>query len=616
MLVKLLAGRVKKEVDLTCSEGRFYANFSYNQILKDEIKNMDGSKWDPEDKIWSFKDTRRNRWQLEYLLGNNPYIPYDSPLVVDLEFARPLMQHQRAMTAHMLQRRQCIIAAEMGVGKTLAAIEAMERSLTDDWWWVAPKSALASFQLEMFKWKIKVRPRMLTYEAMTKLLEQWGPNSHVPHGVVFDESSRIKNPTAKRSQAASYLTDHMRDRYDSDLFVILMSGSPAPKSPLDWYHQCEVARPGFLKEGNIHKLQKRLGKVVQKESKITGGVYPELVTWWDDANKCAECGILIKNHKLASIDHPFKYSTNEIEALYKRMKGLVLVQFKKDCLDIPDKIYKRVVCEPNPSTLRALALIKKRCATAIQTLTLSRELSDGFQYQDIPDGMTECPLCHGNMTIEAPDPEQLLTEDVKMITVECPTCGGVGQIQKTTQEAIQVDSPKIDALRELLEDHEDVGRIVIYAGFKGSIDKCCDTVKKAGWEYIRVDGRGWQNSYGGDPQPQEMLKLFQRLIVDGTIEKLAFIGHPGSAGMGLTLTASPSIVYYSNDFNAENRIQSEDRIHRAGMDINRGATIFDIIHLDTDLYVLENLKKKRVLQALTLGQFTEEMEAFDKERLL
>lgn len=71
--------------------------------------------------------------------------------------------------------------------------------------------------------------------------------------------------------------------------------------------------------------------------------------------------------------------------------------------------------------------------------------------------------------------------------------------------------------------------------------------------------------------------------------------------MGLTLTASPSIVYFSNDFNAESRIQSEDRIHRPGMDVNRGATIYDLIHLPTDRTVLENLKAKRVLQDMTLG---------------
>jgi hypothetical protein len=52
-------------------------------------------------------------------------------------------------------------------------------------------------------------------------------------------------------------------------------------------------------------------------------------------------------------------------------------------------------------------------------------------------------------------------------------------------------------------------------------------------------------------------------------------------------------------------MQSEDRIHRPGMDVNRGATIIDIFHLPSDQKVLENLRKKRDLQAMSLGDFVE-----------
>ena len=57
------------------------------------------------------------------------------------------------------------------------------------------------------------------------------------------------------------------------------------------------------------------------------------------------------------------------------------------------------------------------------------------------------------------------------------------------------------------------------------------------------------------------------------------VGQADSAGTGLTLTASNEIVYYSNSFNGEARMQSMHRIHRPGMDINKGALITDLIHL-------------------------------------
>jgi hypothetical protein len=80
--------------------------------------------------------------------------------------------------------------------------------------------------------------------------------------------------------------------------------------------------------------------------------------------------------------------------------------------------------------------------------------------------------------------------------------------------------------------------------------------------------------------------------------------------MGLTLTASPSIVYYSNDFNSEARTQSEDRIHRPGC---TGTNIIDLIHLPTDLRVLENLKAKRTLEKMTLGDIGDAIEEALKE---
>ena len=84
--------------------------------------------------------------------------------------------------------------------------------------------------------------------------------------------------------------------------------------------------------------------------------------------------------------------------------------------------------------------------------------------------------------------------------------------------------------------------------------------------------------------------------------RICFIGHPQAGGMALTLTAAPTMIFFSNSFSGEDRIQSEGRFHRAGMDVNRSAKIIDLMHLPTDHLVLTNLQKKRKLQSLTLGE--------------
>ena len=598
---KLRAGDWRIPVTLLYDGDRIFFKFKFNRPLMAEIKMMDKAKWHGYDekprKLWSVANSPRNAFQIQYLEGKDVYAHYDKAWS-EFEPSRDLYVHQRAMVNHIMSTHYCIEAADMGVGKTLSAIEVMELSGYDDWFYVAPKSALKSVELELLKWKAKVRPRMMTYEKLKSILLAWTTGNIAPHGVILDESSRVKNPTAQRSMAALHLADAIREEHGEKGYVVLMSGSPAPKSPVDWWGQCEIACPGFLKEGNIHKLKKTLAIIEERES-ITGGMFPHLVSWRNDPKICDICGKTADDLDHLTGEHVFKPSIDEVSRLGRRMKGLVQVIYKKDCLDLPDKIYRTVRCEPTGSIMRAAKLIAAKTPRAAQALILLRELSDGFQYQDIVTGKTECELCHGERTVMQYDPEQ----DKKVMDT-CPNCNGTGEQVIKERKIIEVDSPKERALIDLLDEHAEGGRSVIYAGFQGSIERIMKVCKRLRWAYIKMDGRGIEcvdcegNPYTDDmemlqaldashPRRAELLEKFPRL---------AFIGQPGSGGMGLTFTASPSIIYYGNDFNGESRIQSEDRIHRAGMDKNVGATIIDILHLPTDEYVLKNLQAKRNLQ--------------------
>jgi len=571
---------------LLYEDDRIFIKFPYNKSLIAEIKNMDRPRWHgfdtPPRKIWSIANSPHNAFQLKYLQGLNPYASYDIKIIEHM-YDRPLYLHQQEMSDFVLTSRHCVVAGEMGVGKSLSAIEVMERSGTTNWWWIAPRSGIRAVDLELKIWKSKFHPQMMTYAGLTKEMRNWTDDRKAPQGVIFDESSKIKNPTAQRSQAAMALANGIRSDWGHDGYIILMSGSPAPRSPVDWFWQCEVACPGFLKEGTQAKFKQRLGIVVDHES-ITGGVYPHLETWLDDERKCAICGELEVNH--FDTDHDFESSKNEVSYLYERMKGLVLVKLKKDCLDLPDKQYKIIKLEPSQKIINVAKSIVSTASTVISGITLLRELSDGFQYSEEENGTVTCPVCHGKKIVSDPlDPDS---------TIKCDGCGGLGVKKKYKRVANQVETPKEDALRDILDAHVDIGRLVIFAGFTGSIDRCVSICEDQQWETIQVDGRGWNSTF------KEPLEVFQKDFENHP--RVVFIGQPGAGGMGLTLTASPTIVYYSNDFNAESRIQSEDRIHRIGMDNNRGATIIDLVHLATDQLILDNLKKKRKLQSLSLGE--------------
>jgi len=135
-------------------------------------------------------------------------------------------------------------------------------------------------------------------------------------------------------------------------------------------------------------------------------------------------------------------------------------------------------------------------------------------------------------------------------------------------------------------------------------------MKRIGWNWIRVDGRGWITDLPGTSKDQEMLEIFSNQ--KALFPKVAFVAQADSAGMGLNLTASPVIIYYSNTFNYESRAQSEERGHRPGMDLNKGLTIIDILLLNTDRKVRTNLLAKRNLQLMSMGEL---MAATEKEDL-
>jgi len=624
---KLTAGRYKIPVTLDYKDGRIFMGFGFSRPMIAEVKSMEGHKWHGFDepnprKIWSIKDSARNKFRLDFLAGENPYVNYDKPLIA-VETERPLYEHQVDMLKHVLTRQYCIIAGEMGVGKTLVFIEALDHieDIKDhEIWYVGPKSGVVAVGREVVKWRASYTPRMMTYQGLVKILRNWDPSERAPRFICFDESSKLKNPTSQRSQAAKHLAESVRAEWGDEGYVILMSGTPAPKAPTDWYHQCEITCPGFLKEGTLSKFKARMSIIEQRQS-ITGGVYPHLVSWLDDAKKCNKCGAYASaaQHRVElDYDHDFVASKNEVSHLNKRIADLVMIKLKKDCLDLPEKQYRIIKVRPTIEALRASRLIRKMNARAITVMTLLRELSDGFQYAEKVVGKSKCPQCHGTGSyktqvpreeVDPLAPQDIRREDFEKATVDCDICDENNEIDQLAREAVEIGTPKDDALIELLDDHEDAGRFVIWGGFTATIERIIAICHKYGWATLRIDKKGYiaQDAHGemlnkddlldamdaSSPRRQELYDLYP---------KVAVVGHPKAGGMALTFNLAPSALFYSNDFDGEARMQAEDRIHRMGMDMNRGATIIDLIHLPTDELVLNNLKKKKRLQSLTLGE--------------
>jgi len=614
--------RLRNPVTIDRVDGRIYFYKSSTALttpfgMKDEIKAMRGSRFhgyiDGDGrKVWSVDDCTRNNFQLDFMTGGNPYANWDQPLR-EHGYSRPLFKHQKLMSDCCLTYHYQILAAEMGVGKSLSAVELMEKSGFQDWWYVAPKSGLAAVEREFAKWNLAFQPHVMTYDRLRIDIERWEPGMPAPRGVIFDESSRLKTAGSKRTKAAMHLADCIRAEYGWDGYVVLMSGTPSPKSPVDWWAQCEVCYPGFLKEGSAQAFEWRLGIFLQQ---ITDqGKFWKRAAWRDDENRCDKCGEYIDhgNHDLDDDDglfggsdtHAFVPSKNEVAYVYERLNGLVLPLAKKDCLDIPEKNYREVILEPTSTLKRVGKALASAAMSTIQGLTWLRQLSDGFQYREKEEGTETCPVCKGEKECAqwSTDPE---TEVSTKEMCTCERCEGEGSVPRIVRETKEIKSPKDQALRDLLEENEDQGRLVVFAGFHGSNDRVVKICHKLHWNVVKVDGRGWKIlRHDGEKPPRDLKPLDYWCDLDN--ERVVFVAHPASGGMGLTLTEARMAVFYSNDFNPESRRQAEDRIHRPGMDANKGATIVDLFHLGTDRKVLNVLRDNGRLEKLTLGELRDSL---------
>jgi SNF2 family DNA or RNA helicase len=516
---------------------------------------------------------------------------------------------------------------------TLSAIEIMEQSGFDDWWWVGPKSGLKAVEREFQKWGLTgVNLELMTYEALLSKMKNWVPGMMPPHGLICDESSRLKNHQAQRSQAAQKLADGIREAYGNEGFVIEMSGTPSPKSPVDWWSQCEIAAPGFLREGSMKMFERRLGVFAEKET--SQGKHLQRVAWLDDENKCAVCGGYEDEEQhnpdlFAEDYHKWEPSFNEVAFLNERLQGLALVLHKKDCLDLPEKVYRTVECAPTPTTERVAKALVKIAPNAITGLTWLRELSDGFQYREETKGTDPCPVCGGTDNLGKtevwcdPEDEDRTFEMIDMLDpdyaamlekrlIECPTCEGTAEVPHKIRVTREVPCPKDKALLELLDENEDQGRLVVFTGFTGSVDRIVKLCLRQKWAVVKVDGRGWK-VWDMDGESQLQADPLEYWANTRANRRVVFVAHPRSGGMGLTLTESRMAVFYSNDFNPESRSQAEDRIHRLGTDENLGATIVDLIHLPTDARVRDILRQNRKLELMTMGDLEASVGVTDKE---
>jgi len=333
--------------------------------------------------------------------------------------------------------------------------------------------------------------------------------------IAIDESTTIKNHKAKRTKALMKIAAQFKYRR-------LLTGSPVTKSPMDIYSQCEFLRPGLLGYESYYAFQGRYA-VVQRKT-MGQAAFQQIIGF--------------KN----------------IDELTKKIDMFSFRVLKKDCLDLPDKIY----------TARYVGMTKEQFDMYEQIRKHAMVLLESGEMSTAPAVITQMLRL-----------QQIMS----------------GHLKTDDGDMLYFPSKRMEALEEIINEHD--GKAIIWSRFRHDIIGMTNMLNKK-------FGEGCAASYFGDTSDDDRAAAVLNFQNPSHPLKY-FVGNPATAGYGLTLTEANLVVYYANDFNLETRIQSEDRAHRIGQKNN--VTYIDLIcEGSIDEHIVKALRNKIDIGAKVLGE--------------
>ena len=336
--------------------------------------------------------------------------------------------------------------------------------------------------------------------------------------LAVDESTTIKNPTAKRTKSILQLGKQAEYRR-------ILTGSPVTKSPLDLYTQCAFLDEFLLGFNSFYAFRNRYAHMVEKNF---GGRRVQLIA-----------------------------SYQRLDELSENIKGFSYRVLKEDCLDLPEKIYTRREIELTEEQSKAYATMKSAALA----------------------------LLKGKMAT-AP---HVLTQMMRLHQITC------GHLKNDDGTITDLKNNRLDDLLDLLDEIE--GKAIIWANYVHDIEHITKAIKKKYGNDSIVQYYGAIDS----KERQEGIKKFQ----DTTSQAKFFIGNPQTGCYGITLTAASNVIYYSNGYDLEKRLQSEDRAHRIGQ--KKSVTYVDFIAEKTvDEKIVKALRKKINIASEILGDTLKE----------
>jgi SNF2 family DNA or RNA helicase len=253
--------------------------------------------------------------------------------------------------------------------------------------------------------------------------------------------------------------------------------------------------------------------------------------------------------------HSFKQVVGyrRLDELKEKLDRFAFRVKKEECLDLPDKLYIKREVDLTPEQLKAYNEMK------------------AYAMAQIEGGLVS--------TVNA------LTQIMRLHQIVC------GHVKLDDGTVLELPNKRMDELLAVVEETD--GKIIIWANYRHDIEAIKMALSK---EY----GMNSVGMYFGDTDMDERKRVVEE-FQNPDSEMRFFVGNPSTGGYGLTLTAAHTMVYYSNSFDLEKRLQSEDRAHRIGQ--TKNVTYIDLIAVGTvDEKIVKALRSKIDIATQVLGE--------------
>jgi SNF2 family DNA or RNA helicase len=239
--------------------------------------------------------------------------------------------------------------------------------------------------------------------------------------------------------------------------------------------------------------------------------------------------------------------------LSEKLKPFSYRVLKDDCLDLPKKTFMKRTVELTDEQKKVYKQMKQEAIAFL----------------------------NGKMVTSA----TVITQLMRLHQI---TCGHFKSNDGTVQD---LKNNRIAELMDILEEVE--GKAVIWAHYRHDIEKIVEAISKKYGENTVV-------TYFGDTSTDDRQKAIKK-IQDKESPVRFIVGTPQTGGYGITLTGASTMIYYSNGYDLEKRMQSEARIDRIGQE--KPMTYIDIMAEDTiDDKIVKSLRNKVNIATEIMGE--------------